>query len=132
MKDQVQESLTDTIAYYIRDPLTTFLMGLGITLSWSAFIGGLVLAMAGTAYAFRKMKDTDRIRTGTTFWSAMGGGLLVSLGISIVWPHLPAAVSAIPAQFGMLIGGYMSGQILAGVKKRAEKEIKRLAEGDEE
>lgn len=131
MKDTVQESLVDTIAYYIRDPLTTLLLGLGITLSWSAFIGGLVLAMAGTALAFRRMKESERIRTGTSFWSAMGGGLLVSVGISIVWPHLPEVISAFPAQFGMLLGGYMSGQILTGVKKRAEKEIKRLSEGEE-
>lgn len=131
MREQVQESLTDIIAYYIRDPLTTLLLGLGITLSWSAFIGGLVLAMAGTALAFRRMKESERIRTGTSFWSAMGGGLLVSLGISIAWPHLPEFISAFPPQFGMLLGGYMSGQILTGVKRRAEKEIKRLSEGEE-
>lgn len=123
-----KQTLADAIAYYVREPLSTVLLGLGITLSVSAFLGGLVLAAAGTALAFRRRESAGRTRRGERFWGAIFSGVLVSVGIAMIWPSLPFPFSAVPVQFGMLLGGFMSAEILEATHKAAKKKLDDAAD----
>lgn len=106
--DTAKEVAADTA----KDWLFLLLAGLGITLAWNQFLGGLVLAMAAAAIARNQIPKEQR--TGTV-WSAMGMAVLLAViaaGV-ISWRE----INFIPAPLAMCLVGFASRAIIRTVTK---------------
>lgn len=113
--------MKDQIANHARDWLTTLLAGLGITFAAHEWLGGILLALAGGAFAMRMDPEKDE----RELWVVLLGAFIAA--------HVAGAVTSrylpgFPVQIVMLGAGFLSRRLtrmafnlVARVESRADE-----------
>jgi hypothetical protein len=90
---------------HAKDFLTWLLLGLGVTFSPEAWVGGMFLAMAGATFAIKAQPERDKVE----LWSVLGGAFIVAHVAAMVtfefWPNWPV-------QLVMVLSGFFSRFII--------------------
>ena len=118
--------MRDAIADHAKDWLTLAFAGLGISFAPHEYLGGLLLALAGAAFAMR----TDPERDERELWLVMLGAFLAS-HLAAICAHI--WLPDIPKQIVMAAAGFFSRRItrlalnLGGsVERRSDRIADRL------
>ncbi len=116
--------MNDKIADHVKDSLTWLLAGLGVTFAAEAWVGGMLLAMAGATFAIRFQPERHRVE----LWSVVGGAFLVA--------HIAGTLAVrwwqdAPVQVIMAGAGFFSRYIIRLALKiagRVESRADRIAD----
>lgn len=106
--------MIDHAAEIFRNSVGWLLLALGVTFSQEAWIGGMLLAMAGASFAIQFQPEKTKVE----FWSVIAGAFIVAhiagmLSVRI-WPDAPV-------QMVMCIAGIFSRYIARMAFKVAGK-----------
>ena len=116
--------LSDKFADHVKDSLTWLLAGLGVTFAAQAWVGGMLLALAGATFAIRFQPERDKVE----LWSVVGGAFLVAHvagTLAVRWS--PEA----PVQIVMAGAGFFSRYIIRlalRIAGRVESRADRIAD----
>lgn len=128
--------MNDRIADHVKDSLTWLLAGLGVTFAAEAWVGGMLLALAGATFAIRFQPERDRVE----LWSVVGGAFLVAhvAGTLAIrwWPDAPIQVVMAGAGFFsryiIRLALKIAGRIESRADKIADRAIDKVLPGRDE
>lgn len=127
--------MIDHAADVFRNAIGWLLLALGVTFAQEAWIGGMLLAMAGASFAIQFQPEKTKIE----FWSVIAGAFIVAhiAGMMSVriWPEAPVQmVMCLAGVFSRYIARMafkVAGKTEGRADQIAEKLIDRVLPGDD-
>lgn len=126
--------MIDHAADVFRNSIGWLLLALGVTFAQEAWIGGMLLAMAGASFAIQFQPE----RTKVEFWSVIAGAFIVAhiagmLSVRI-WPDAPVqmvmCIAGIFSRYIARLAFKVAGKTEGKADQIADKLIDRVLPGD--
>ncbi len=115
-----------TVIGLVKDYVTLTLLGLGVTFAMHEWLGGMLLALAGAAYAMNSDPERDTRELLGVMVGAFLCAHLISLCVNLYFPEFPI-------QLAMAMAGFFSRRLIGAafrvsgmVEKKSEKVADRL------